>query len=65
MFSACQPDDFSMGAKDVSPEDLEEGIAYTIEFDPTTPNVVYLKSKWTAATRPWNHPQGRSQDSMQ
>ena len=65
MFSACQPDDFSMGAKDVSPEDLEEGIAYTIEFDATTPNVVYLKSKMDSRYTPvWNHPQGRSQDKV-
>ena len=49
----------------MSPQDLEEGIAYTIEMDANTPNVVYLKSKMDSRYAPvWNHPQGRSQDKV-
>lgn len=62
MLASCSPDDINLGLKDVKPEDLEEGIAYTIEMDAEIPNLVHLKSKMGNTYTPlWNHPQGRSQ----
>lgn len=62
IFSACSPEEFDLGAKSVTPDDLAEGIAYTITHDSQNPNIVYLESKlgdnYTAL---WEHPQGRSQ----
>ncbi len=63
IFTACSPEEFSMGMKDVSPEDLVEGIAYKIEHDAVNPNIVYLTSLMGNKYTPlWNHPQGRSQE---
>ena len=60
--SSCSPDDYSLGSKDVTPDDLAEGIAYTIEHDADNPNIVYLHSKLgTNYTSLWTHPQGLSQ----
>lgn len=62
MFTACSPEDFDLGAKSVTADDLAEGIAFTITHDSGNPNIVYLESKlgdnYTAL---WEHPQGRSQ----
>lgn len=62
VFTACSPEDFDLGAKSLTPDDLAEGIAYTITHDSENPNIVYLESKlgdnYTAL---WEHPQGRSQ----
>lgn len=62
IFSACSPEDFDLGAKSVTADDLVEGIAYTITHDSENPNIIYLESKlgdnYTAL---WEHPQGRSQ----
>jgi hypothetical protein len=63
MFTSCSPDEYALGAKDVQPGDLVEGIAYKIEHDATNPNIIYLKSLMGSKYTPlWNHPQGRSQD---
>lgn len=63
LFSACSPDDFSLGAKDLTADDLVEGIAYTITHDSENPNIVYLESKLNSNYTPlWEHPQGRSQE---
>lgn len=63
LFTACSPEDFMLGEKDVTPGDLVEGIAFKIEHDATNPNIVYLKSLMGSAYTPlWNHPQGRSQE---
>ncbi|WP_352422028.1 hypothetical protein [Proteiniphilum sp.] len=62
LFSACSPDEYDLGAKDVTPDDLVEGIAYTVTHDANNPNIVYLESKLGASYTPlWSHPQGRSQ----
>ncbi len=64
IFSACSPDDYDLGAKDVTPDDLVEGIAFTITHDSENPNIVYLESKMDSRyTVVWEHPQGRSQSS--
>lgn len=61
MLSACSPENYELGAKDVTMDDLVEGIAYSVTVDQTT-NTVRLKSlmgeKYTVL---WSHPQGRSQ----
>lgn len=59
---ACSPDESSLGAVDVSPSELVEGIAFKIEHDATNPNIVYLTSLMDKKYQPlWDHPQGRSQ----
>ena len=63
IFAACSPEDFVLGTKDVTPEDLVEGIAYKIEHDASNPNIIYLTSLMGNKYTPlWNHPQGRSQE---
>jgi hypothetical protein len=61
-FSACTPDRFDLGAKDVTADDLVEGLAFTVTHDANNPNIVYLESKMgNSYTVLWEHPQGRSQ----
>ena len=63
LFSACTPEQYDLGAMDVTPDDLVEGLAYTITHDSDNPNIVYLESKMgDSYTALWEHPQGRSQD---
>jgi len=63
LFSACSPEEYDLGAKDLTADDLVEGIAYTITHDADNPNIVYLESKLgTKYTALWEHPQGRSQE---
>jgi len=62
IFFSCSPEEGSLGEMDVSPNELVEGIAFTIEHDATNPNIVYLKSLMDNRYTPlWEHPQGRSQ----
>jgi hypothetical protein len=62
---SCSPDESNLGKIDVTPDDLAQGIAFTIEHDAENPNIVYLKSKMdTRYTPQWEHPQGRSQAQM-
>lgn len=63
LFFACTPEQYDLDAKDVTPDDLVEGLAYTITHDPINPNIVYLESKMgNHYTALWEHPQGRSQE---
>lgn len=63
MFSACTPDSFELGEKDVTVDDLVENIAFSITHDSENPNIVYLKSLLPANYQVcWVHPQGRSQE---
>jgi hypothetical protein len=62
LFSACTPEQYDLGAMDVTPDDLVEGLAYAITHDSDNPNIVYLESKMgDRYTALWEHPQGRSQ----
>lgn len=62
--TACSPEEYDLGAKDLTQDDLVEGLAYTITHDATNPNIVYLESKLGSKYTPlWEHPQGRSQES--
>ena len=64
MFSACTPDEYEMGSKAFAPEDLVEGVAYSVTHDANNPNIVYLKSLLGPEFTPlWEHPQGRSQEA--
>ena len=63
IFSACSPDEYDLGDKGLTTDDLVEGIAYTITHDSENPNIIYLESKLGAGYTPlWEHPQGRSQE---
>lgn len=62
-FYACTPEQYDLGVKDVTPDDLVEGLAYTVTHDSNNPNIVYLESKMgNSYTALWEHPQGRSQE---
>ncbi|MDO4159347.1 MAG: hypothetical protein Q4D41_02705 [Prevotellaceae bacterium] len=63
-FTACSPDEYSLGDMKITSDDLVEGIAYTVTHDADNPNIIYLTSLLpTKYTILWNHPQGRSQES--
>lgn len=60
---ACTPDDLEMASIEVKPEQLKEGVAYSITYDSENPNIVHLKSLMDDSYTPlWIHPQGRSQE---
>ena len=57
LFFACTPEQYDLDAKDVTTDDLVEGLAYTITHDPINPNIVYLESKMgNHYTALWEHP---------
>ncbi len=62
--ASCTPEKIEAGEKDIEPDDLAEGLAYTITHDSDNPNIIYLNSlmggNYLAL---WEHPQGRSQGS--
>ena len=63
-FTACSPDGYDLGDKDVTAADLVEGKAFSITHDSDNPNIVYLKSLMSSKyTVLWEHPQGRTQKS--
>lgn len=60
--TACSPDEYDLGDKDVTPADLVEGTAFSITHDEANPNIVYLKSLMADHYQvSWIHPQGRTQ----
>lgn len=62
---SCSPDEFTLGKADVNTNELVEGIAFSIEHDNDTPNIVRLNSLMDSKYSPvWSHPQGRSQDPV-
>ncbi len=61
LLAACSPEEFDLGAKNVQPEDLVQGLAFTVTPDATNPNVIKLKNNMAGYTALWEHPQGRSQ----
>lgn len=61
--AACSPDDYEMGAQDISKADLVEGKAFSITHDESNPNIVYLKTLLPDNYQvSWIEPQGRTQD---
>jgi hypothetical protein len=60
--AGCSPDDYSLGDKNLTSDDLAVGTAFTITHDSSNPNIVYLKSLLSGYTVLWNLPDGsRSQ----
>lgn len=61
--TGCNDDDVKLGTIDVSPDELVEGIAFSVTPDAQNPNIIYLESKMGSNYTPlWEHPQGRSQE---
>lgn len=63
IFSACSPDEFDLGKKTYTYEDLVEGTAYTVTPDAEDPNTIHLRSSVKGVTPLWETPQGRSQEA--
>ena len=58
--ASCTEEKFDLGVVDVSPEDLVEGVAYTVTHDSSNPNIIYLKSLLPSSYNvAWETPQGR------
>lgn len=63
LFASCSPNSFELEGKDVTVDDLVEGIAFSITHDKDNPNIVHLKSLMPSSYQVcWQHPQGRSQE---
>ena len=64
LVTGCSPDAFSLGGKDLSSDDLVEGIAYEIKHDVSNPNIVIVKSLLPSGYAViMDTPQGRYQSS--
>ena len=60
--AACTPKEYELGDCEMTPDDLAEGVAFTVSYDDQNPNIVYLKSKMESRfTSLWETPQGRFQ----
>lgn len=59
--TSCSPDDNSLAAPSVYPEDLIEGIAYSVAPNADRANQIELRSLTKGATAVWNTPQGYKQ----
>ena len=60
--AACTPDKYALGENNITSEDLQEGVAYTITADSSNPNIVYLENKMGSNhLAQWETPQGRFQ----
>lgn len=61
LLAACSPDSHDLVAPSLSPDDLVEGIAFTITHDASNPNIIHLKSLLPPQYQvAWQTPQGRS-----
>ena len=60
LFSACSPDDYSLNSPNLKPEDLVEGVAYsvTVDADNTVTLTSLLDKSYSCY---WTQPNGRSQ----
>ena len=62
--SGCSPDSFSLGEKELSPDDLVEGIAYEVKHDVSNPNIIIVKSLLPSSySVTMDTPQGRYQSN--
>lgn len=58
--AACSPDSYSLGDKNLTSDDLREGVAFDIVPDASNPNIINLVSKLPSNYQVlWEHPQGR------
>lgn len=61
VFSSCTPDEYELPGQTIAPEDLVEGIAFTITHDKDNPNIIHLQSLMPSQyTVAWQHPQGNA-----
>ena len=62
IMASCSPDEFGLGDKNLSSEDLAENIAFTITHDESNPNIVKFKSLLPSSySVVFDTPQGRFQ----
>lgn len=62
VMASCSPDEFGLGDKNLSSEDLAENIAFTITHDESNPNIVKFKSLLPSSySVVFDTPQGRFQ----
>ncbi len=60
---SCSPDEYSLGGKDLAPEDLAENLAFTISHNKDNPNIVEFKSLLPESySVVFDTPQGRFQE---
>ncbi len=60
---SCSPDEYSLGEKDLAPEDLAVNLAFTISHNANNPNIVEFKSLLPASySVVFDTPQGRFQE---
>jgi len=65
IFSACSPDEYSLGKQTYTSDDLVQGIAFTVTPDAQDPNTIHLQSLLKGVISLWETPQGRSEsDTM-
>lgn len=62
--AGCSPDEYSLGDKDLTSDDLVEGIAYSVTHDAQNPNIVVVKSLLPSHySVTFDTPQGRFQNN--
>ncbi len=62
--AGCSPDEYSLGDKDLTSDDLVEGIAYSVTHDAQNPNIVVVKSLLPSRySVTFDTPQGRFQNN--
>lgn len=58
--SSCSDETYTLPAANINPDQLVEGVAFSVEHDAQNPNIVYLKSLMPAEySVAWITPQGR------
>ena len=62
--AGCSPDEYSLGDKDLTSDDLVEGVAYSVNHDAQNPNIVVIKSLLPSNySITFDTPQGRFQSN--
>ena len=62
--AGCSPDEYSLGDKNLTSDDLVEGIAYSVTHDAQNPNIVVIKSLLPSNySITFDTPQGRFQSN--
>lgn len=57
---SCTDENYTMPEPNITPEELVEGVAFTVEHDAQNPNIIHLKSLMPAQYQiAWVTPQGR------
>ena len=58
--ASCSDEDYTMPQPNITPEQLVEGVAFSVEHDAQNPNIIHLKSLMPASYQvAWVTPQGR------